>query len=302
MNEVAILMSTYNGLKYLPELLNSIYMQKFDAVIKIFVRDDGSTDGTLDYLESQERIGKITLIKGKNIGAKESFLWLITYAKSLHHNYFALCDQDDIWQPQKIDRAVSLLNISRKKLYSSSVELVDENLNSIGTYVHKGKKNFVSTFFRNYVTGCTCVMHRDFLQDVEMPSNPDMIKMHDWWLAMIAAAKDVAVYDIESHILYRQHGGNVVGLQLGPLAFIKKSFKNIMGRMQSRDYKTANAISYAQVYQFLDKFGGLPNADDVKHSMDFVLTENSFLRRLKFTLAHLKDLGVVTALRFVFLG
>ena len=103
-NKVLILVSTYNGEKYLPEQLDSLYAQE-GVDIHILVRDDGSKDNTIGILKNyQGSKGKMTIIEGENIGAGQSFLALINEATTNYpdYDYYAFCDQDDVWYGNKV--------------------------------------------------------------------------------------------------------------------------------------------------------------------------------------------------------
>ena len=102
--EVVILISTYNGEKYLAEQLDSLLNQTYQN-IKIFIRDDGSKDKTIDIIkEYQKKSEKIFLTEGKNIGFINSFFELLKLSNNA--DYYAYCDQDDVWMEDKIERAV----------------------------------------------------------------------------------------------------------------------------------------------------------------------------------------------------
>ena len=108
MEKVQILMSTYYGEKYLREQLDSIIKQTY-PLINILIRDDGSSDGTLSILK--EYAGKydhVTYYEGENIGVIQSFLQLLKESDA-NVNYYAFADQDDVWLPEKIVRAVEKL-------------------------------------------------------------------------------------------------------------------------------------------------------------------------------------------------
>ena len=127
MKIVCVLLSTYNGEKYLKEQLDSVLNQK-DITLNFLVRDDGSTDSTIDILKQYEKEGKIKLIVGKNIGYKKSFYELAKLAPL--SDYYAFCDQDDVWDDDKLITAVNMLereNNSIPLLYFSALRVVNNN-------------------------------------------------------------------------------------------------------------------------------------------------------------------------------
>ena len=107
--KIAILLHVYNGVEYLGEQLQSLLKQDISekAEIKIIVRDDGSTDKTSDILDRYHREEKIEWIKGETKGKTKSFWELL--AKAPEADYYAFCDQDDVWMPEKLSRAVKYL-------------------------------------------------------------------------------------------------------------------------------------------------------------------------------------------------
>ena len=126
-NTVEVLLSTFNGVKYLPQLLDSIWAQEYPDV-QLTIRDDGSTDGTLALLRrSLSDRADVTVTAGANLGAGNSFLTLLRKA-SPSASYVAFCDQDDVWLPGKLSAAVSALAaFDGPTLYCSAVNLVGED-------------------------------------------------------------------------------------------------------------------------------------------------------------------------------
>ena len=127
--EVAVVISTYNGEKWIKDQLDSIINQTYKN-IKIFVRDDGSKDGTLDILREYSNKGQIILEEGQNIGYIKSFFKVLENAKDF--KYYAFCDQDDIWMDFKIERAVEALekkDNNKVLMYFSDYDYYDADMN-----------------------------------------------------------------------------------------------------------------------------------------------------------------------------
>ena len=99
MKTVRVLLSTYNGETYLREQIDSLIKQ-IGLVVKIAVRDDGSTDATLDILEEYRKKGLLEYFAEENVGYRKSFLTLSSYFVG-KADYYAFCDQDDVWKPNK---------------------------------------------------------------------------------------------------------------------------------------------------------------------------------------------------------
>lgn len=211
-----VLLCTYNGEKYLREQLDSILNQK-DVEIFIKIADDRSTDSTVNILK--EYASKYTNVE-YNINEKNkkftyNFIDLLFSAKNTNYDYYALADQDDVWLDDKIINAISILKNSTNKngmLYCSNLTLVDKDLNKIGYMEDKkilkaNKYNFLAS---NIATGCTIVFNNLFMNQITK-YYPNGIYLHDYWLLLVAAYTAEYFYDINSYILYRQHGNNQIG-------------------------------------------------------------------------------------------
>ncbi|MGT2755623.1 glycosyltransferase family 2 protein [Streptococcus ovuberis] len=237
LKNVAVLMSTYNGEKYLKEQLDSLFTQK-GAVVSVFVRDDGSTDNTLSILKDYEKDGKLTILEStQNLGVGNSFMELV-YRVPLCYDYYAFCDQDDVWLEDKVKRAISLLsNYDKAALYCSNQVVVDSNL-TVDRLRYKSSPNtsYLQILTSNQLTGCTMLWNRSLQQllaDSKRRPNTSLLqtRIHDVWVAMVASVIGEIVYDDEARILYRQHGNNVVGVKNGSLMknYLKK-IKNVAVR------------------------------------------------------------------------
>lgn len=211
---VAVLLSTYNGATYLPEQLESLRKQE-QVTVYLHVRDDGSRDETCailrDHAVTWPELAQV--VPGDNLGATQSFLELLRTAPN-DAAYFAFCDQDDVWQPQKLARGVAAIadNVG-PALYCSNVMLSDEDLTPLGIPPANGDTRFVHVLFENVAYGCTMVMNRAARNLITNCRPGGGLAMHDWWCALIVAAMGRIHYDPEPALLYRQHSGNAVGLQ-----------------------------------------------------------------------------------------
>ncbi len=210
--KVQILLSTYNGQKYLQELMDSLLNQDFPN-LEILVRDDGSTDETLGVLEKYSGLKNVQILPGKNLGAASSFLKLLQLS-SPAVEYIAFCDQDDVWKEDKVSRAISILEKYGNNLpvmYCSRVTLVDEKLKIIGlSQIPKREPAFGNALVQNIATGCTIIINNAARQLIikELPSS---VMIHDWWVYQVVSAFGKVIYDAESRIFYRQHSSNMIG-------------------------------------------------------------------------------------------
>lgn len=218
MNEnIAVLMSTYNGERYLDDQIMSIINQS-NQNWHLYVRDDGSSDGTQAMLAKfAAKYEKITFINENNvtnIGVNRSFMSLL---HDIEADYYMFSDQDDVWNKNKIELTLNKMKQSQTGhkpiLVFTDLDVVDVNLNSEG--VMNGTNiwtSFLHLLFTNCVTGCTVMVNEDLKRMIDFDSlNYENIYMHDWWVALIASAFGEAVYLNKATIKYRQHGDNVVG-------------------------------------------------------------------------------------------
>lgn len=234
--KIWVLMSTYNGMAYIEEQIESILSQK-KCDVHLLVRDDGSTDATLDILKSYEKKGSLTLISDNiNLGPAKSFLKLLEMAPD--DGYYAFSDQDDCWNSDKLERALEMLTQAEENnmplVYYSNSDVVDQNLNSTGKKVYSGKqKPTLERVLCGYgIQGCTMVLNkalRDIFLSVDM--SKERIGMHDFFLCdlcMVCGGK--ILYDDFSTMKYRQHESNVVGYDVNAtrLNKIKKYINEIL--------------------------------------------------------------------------
>lgn len=223
--KVQILLSTYNGEKFLEEQLDSIIKQDY-PYISILIRDDGSTDDTINIIKRYCKSYKnISYYQGKNLGVIGSFFDLIKRTNE-EYDYFAFCDQDDIWKYNKISRALEKLENLRTKvrLYCSNLILVDQYKQMYKKQrLQKKNPSFGNAMIENICTGCTAVCNLELLNYLKNIEYQNII-MHDWWLYLVASCFGEVYFDEEPFVLYRQHGSNVVGTTNN---FFKKTIKRI---------------------------------------------------------------------------
>lgn len=221
--KVLILLSTYNGENYITEQLYSLLQQK-GVNIHILIRDDGSTDSTVPIIEKLAETcpEKINFWADANIGVKRSYFTLLqrAYESYKHVDYFAFCDQDDVWNDHKLIHAIHSLNLEDRTiplLYCSTTQMVDSNLNELAVWPKSPRKalNTFNAIVENVVVGCTSVINQTALQllATNPPTHYEKIIMHDWWVYLCISSFGQVVFDREPKILYRQHANNVLGGQ-----------------------------------------------------------------------------------------
>ena len=209
MMKVCVLVSTYNGEKYLEEQLQSVYVQE-GVDVDILVRDDGSTDRTCEILDNWQNQGKLIWYKGNNLGFALSFMDLLVNAPE--SDYYAFCDQDDIWLPEKISKAINTLeSISGScKLYCSNTYLYKNGI-TVGL-LHDSKPYYdrYTCLLKSIAPGCTMVFDKS-LRRIVSSAIPDSIIAHDLWVYQIAEMLGTVIYDHVPCIMYRQHENNTIG-------------------------------------------------------------------------------------------
>ena len=210
---VLILLSLYNGEKYISEQLDSLFNQT--ASIYILARDDGSKDKTAEIVEKYCSVhDNIELIRGENVGFIRSFNSLLMNDKVNEFQWIAFCDQDDVWLKDKISVAIQKLNQIQDFVpvtYCSNLRMVDESLNDIG-YMHRPKTviSKKGAIVQNMATGCSMVFNKKAVDMYKKSVGKDMIS-HDYTMNLICLLMGKVIYDHDSYILYRQHNNNAVG-------------------------------------------------------------------------------------------
>lgn len=269
MNKISILLSIYNGRKYIKELLYSLFTQTYKN-IEVIVRDDGSSYSSLDILQSYD----IKLLKSnKNLGAKGSFAELSKYAlENSDSEYFIFCDQDDVWKADKVEK--TLLKMQElEKMYGKNIpllvhtdlEVVNESLETISNSMWEHEKinpelnSLNRLLIHNTITGCTMMINRNLAK--MCLAIPKEAIMHDWWMGLVASTFGKIGYINDATIKYRQHSKNDTGTRKYSLRYIINRFKKF------DDINIDKNI--AQAKQFLILFDNKLDKDTKKMLEDF---------------------------------
>lgn len=231
MSKVCVLMSTYNGEKYLVEQIESILAQ-INVDVTLVARDDGSSDSTITILNTYSEKGKLILLKDDcNLGPACSFMNLLYESKDF--DYYAFADQDDIWRKEKLVTAISMIkeNENIPALYCSNQWImVDGEITGL-RFTQKMDHGIVQAICGNVFSGCTMVFNRKLADILKQRSNRPSsntlkTRMHDTWVIAVAECTGVVVYDENSYIEYRIHANNTVGLKKGKLKRLKQKVIN----------------------------------------------------------------------------
>ncbi len=262
--KIAILLATYNSHKFICEQLDSIYSQTYNNVF-IYIRDDGSTDNTIEIIDSyRQKYSNIFILNDniKNRGTLCSFMWLLEHVDA---NYYMFCDHDDVWLPQKIEislkkmETISNRNSKVPIIVCSDLVVVDEHLkiinNSFWDYMKLrpsllSQKKYIYTC--NFVTGCTMLINRK-AKDVSFPFYGAI--MHDSWISLRVIENDGIInYISKPLVLYRQHGNNVFGAKkVGGAKYIWDKIILIKNVIQTNmdNYKMAKQASQINIFSYI---------------------------------------------------
>ncbi|MEY8197768.1 MAG: glycosyltransferase family 2 protein, partial [Colwellia sp.] len=281
MNKINVLLSHYNGSKFLRQQLQSIFNQN-NVEVTLNIRDDGSTDSlSLKELNNLDVEPSINFSRGKNVGVVSSFFQLLADSDSCCE-YFSFCDQDDVWVEGKLNRAVNELSKIESKepaIYFSSVEFVDENLQRLGVSRHPKQLSFNNALVENVAYGCTLVMNKA-ARNLILKHVPKNATMHDSWVYLVVSAFGRVIYDPAPSVQYRQHGGNVVGGQSNLFTSQIEKIMPFIMRLREDKIRLSD-----QVEEFLGVYGSALGQPKYALANNFVSSKSSFLKRIKFVLS-----------------
>lgn len=269
---VQVLLSSYNGARYINEQLDSILGQEA-LQVKILIRDDGSSDETRNTLSNYAKTyDNIEVVYGENLGVIRSFFTLIDLADG-DAPYIAFSDQDDVWLPDKLVRAVNMIQQEEKKdlqvkaVYCSRVQLVDENLQPMKSAIRYShvRTEFGNALVENMCTGCTCVVNQNLIQLIK-GKQPQFTVMHDFWIYLVGTCFGKVIYDESSRILYRQHGNN----ELGAASSLFENYKK-----RVRYFKVHRFQLSRQAEEILNVYGKEMRQEEIELVKDIVDSRSS---------------------------
>lgn len=256
MAQIHIVLATYNGEKYIREQLESILANKYKD-ISIEICDDGSTDGTLEIAkEYVEKYSHISLHENpKNLGYVMNFMEGIRRSKS---PYIMLCDQDDIWHEDKIEKTYERMRSLEKEngsnvplmVFTDAMNFDSESGEDLGSF-HKSshldikKIDTAHLFMENKCIGCTIMVNAAILDYLTVL--PKEIRVHDWWLALICCNFGKISYIAETTLQYRQHSGNMIGGS-GFSEYLKNRIANLHRQRESIRETFAQGEAFYRVF------------------------------------------------------
>ncbi|MBK7264433.1 MAG: glycosyltransferase family 2 protein [Rubrivivax sp.] len=248
---VAVLMCTMQGQHFLAEQLNSIATQSHPRWA-IWASDDGSDDHThaiLEYYQSHWGEDRISIHAGPAVGSTANFLSL-TCRADIDADYFAYADQDDIWESDKLERAVNWLKTvpdGVPALYGSRTLLVDTRNQHIGySPLFERTPDFRNALVQSIAGGNTMVFNRAARDLLRQAGDNVEAVTHDWWAYMLVTGCGGQVhYDPYPTVRYRQHNGNQFGSNISPLAQLRRARLLLQGRF--RGWVDANLRALGRV-------------------------------------------------------
>lgn len=309
---IDILLATYNGEQYLAEQMDSILGQT-ERSWRLIIRDDGSTDGTLGILHryAAQYPDKIVVVENpmRRLGALGNFSALMEVSDA---DYTMFCDQDDVWLPDKIRVSLDALRSLERQFRTSTPLLVHTDLSVVGPHLEvlhpsvwkyqvfdpvRGRA-LNRMLVQNPVTGCAIMINRA-LRELAVPV-PSEARMHDWWLALVAAAFGKIDSVCMPAVLYRQHGKNWAGAKpwnfLEVVRLAATSFRSTcIGKKEILN------ITQRQAAAFLRRYENRLRASDVKMVRAYAnLSQQNLLARRLTILRYrffmdgiLKNLGLM---------
>jgi len=253
---ISVLLPTYNGEKYIAEQIESLLSQTFQDFI-VYIRDDRSSDKTYSIIQefAGKNPGKFIISRNeKNTG--ESKINYFNMMIDHKDDYVMLCDQDDVWLPDKIEKSLKkireaegIYGLQTPMLVYTDLTVVNENLKiTAHSYEKTANKNFEKNSINSAVTmnnaaGCTSIYNRALAEKIT--GIPEFYVMHDWWIYLTASCLGKPCVIRESTILYRQHGDNDSGAKnVLSLNYIRNILSNLNkpASMINDSYRQAGAF------------------------------------------------------------
>ena len=257
MKKIAVLLASYNGVKYIKEQVDSILNQK-EVDVTIFISDDLSTDKTIEYLQDIYKDFKniVYLPSGSKFGgAGKNFFRLIKDVDFSSFDFISFVDQDDIWYEDKLIRAIKTIEDKQIDAYSSNVLAFWED----GKEMIINKSSLQARYdylFEAAGPGCTYVLKKDlaiFLQKFICENWEDVnkIELHDWFIYAFARENNYKWHiDEKPSMRYRQHTSNQVGANDGLKAKLKRLKKVFSSWYREEIIKIIKVLRLENKYKF----------------------------------------------------
>ncbi|MDJ0613693.1 MAG: glycosyltransferase family 2 protein [Rhizobiaceae bacterium] len=255
----AVLLATWNGERFISEQLQSLQAQTVDH-IDLWISDDGSSDQTLNLIQEFSKEwtkGKLEVlhhdrsnskdVENSEYGSNENFRSLILN-KNIDADYYSFCDQDDVWDRDKLERAAGWLENQGDdlpNLYCSRTRIIDKYGNVTGKApLFSRPPNFKNAIVQNIAAGNTIVMNAQAMKLVRASARSANFTSHDWWCYMVVSAHGGSVkYDEIPSLSYRQHDANLIGENSSWKARMTRLRQVLEGRFKRWNDANRNALN-----------------------------------------------------------
>lgn len=271
--KVAVLISSYNGEKYLKEQLDSILRQTYQN-IEIVIRDDGSKDATTEIIKAyQKEHDNIILQEGENLGFLKSFFKLLEFENA---DYFAFCDQDDVWLENKIELAVQALNQaddSKPNMVFGNSDYYDEAMNLIGKGENHKTFSFKNSLYECVAQGMTTTINNEARKTI-LANIPEKCLFHDWWTYMICSGMGNVLYNDETVVKYRRLPKNATAEGQSIFKIFAWRIKNLLTGDGMKNIR-------AQQLEYKNRFYDKMSTENQKILDIFVQEKYNFLKAMQ---------------------
>lgn len=252
-SRVALLLATYNGEPFLDMQMQSLAEQTVPFV-DIWASDDGSTDATRNILRkwaSRWQKGQFTIIGGPRAGFARNFASLLGNS-AIQADCFAYCDQDDVWDPGKLERGIAWLKNgpqAEPRVYASRTRIIAADSRLIGqSPLFRHPPAFRNAIVQSIAGGNTMVLNRSARDLLAETVRRTGFVSHDWWTYIaVTGAGGTVHYDPVPRISYRQHDRNLMGSNAG-LAAHRARIRGLLGGQ----YRAWNDINMAALQACAD--------------------------------------------------
>lgn len=247
---VAILMGTRNGASYLPEQLASLARQTHANWV-LLVSDDGSEDGTLELVEQFARDvggGRVLIRQGPRKGFVANFLSMACHP-GFDADFYAFCDQDDVWLPDKLERAIRALKMQGKPgfphLYCGRTTFISGSGTSVGSSHPFVRPPVFANAVVQSIAGANTMVFDERARLLLVRGGPLLqVPSHDWWLyLLVSGCEGIVVYDPQPSVAYRQHGNNLQGGNTGILPRCSRLFRLLQGEFRIWNQMNLDALA-----------------------------------------------------------
>ena len=263
MADTLVYLCTFNGARFIHHQIQSIAKQTRDC--SLVVSDDGSSDATLDLVRAHASCLPVQIVSGPRQGFARNFLSAFEHEAVLEHDWLAFADQDDLWDPCHLERAIcAIRNVSGPAVYGARTRLIDERGQITGASLNRGcRLGFANALVQSFAGGNTLVLNREaiaWLRGLVIDSGPLVgWSSHDWAIyQLISCLGGSVVFDPEPTVSYRQHDQNCVGQNRSVGARLSRAMHLCTGK-----FKAALDAQAAQLARSEFRYRMTPESQEV---------------------------------------